>query len=100
MFIHSVYFWLGQPESTDDRDALRAGLESLRGVSTIQNAQIGTPAETRRPVVDHSYDLALLLTFADKAAHDVYQDHPVHLEFVAGYKHLWTRVQIYDVETK
>ena len=97
MFIHSVYFWLTRPESTDDHDALRAGLESLRGVSAIQDVKLGQPADTRRPVIDHSYDFALLLTFADKAAHDVYQEHPVHLEFIAECQHLWSRVQIYDV---
>ncbi|MDB5240049.1 MAG: stress responsive alpha-beta barrel protein, partial [Spirosoma sp.] len=31
-----------------------------------------------------------------RAAHDAYQVHPVHLEFVAECAHLWNRVQIYD----
>ncbi|MBO0934498.1 Dabb family protein [Fibrella aquatilis] len=100
MFLHSVYFWLSNPESTDDRAALQAGLESLRGVPAIQASYIGSPAETRRPVIDHSYDLSLILHFADKAAHDVYQDHPIHLEFVAECKHLWSQVKIYDVMAK
>ncbi|MEZ0608608.1 Dabb family protein [Fibrella sp. WM1] len=100
MFIHSVYFWLARPESDEDRAALKAGLESLRGVEAIQAAQIGTAAATRRPVIDHSYDFALLLTFADEASHDVYQEHPIHLAFVDNCKHLWNRVQIYDVDVK
>lgn len=100
MFLHSVYFWLSNPESTDDRAALTAGLESLRSISTIETAYIGAPAATRRPVIDHSYDLSLILVFADQAAHDVYQDHPVHLEFVAECKHLWNQVKIYDVNAK
>lgn len=99
MLLHSVYFWLSNPESSDDRAALKAGLESLRGISDIQTAYIGSPAETRRPVIDHSYDLSLIVIFADKAAHDVYQDHPVHLEFVAECKHLWNQAKIYDVDT-
>jgi hypothetical protein len=99
MFIHSVYFWLANPESDADRAALQAGLESLRGVDAIQAVSIGTPANTRRPVIDHSYDFALLLTFTDEAAHDVYQDHAVHLAFVDTCRHLWSRVQIYDIET-
>ena len=98
MFIHSVYFWLSSPESDADRAALKAGLETLRGVEAIQATAIGAAADTRRPVIDHSYDFALLLTFADKTAHDVYQDHPIHQQFVADCKHLWSRVQIYDVQ--
>lgn len=100
MFLHSVYFWLSNPESADDRAALQAGVESLRGISAIQTAYVGVPAQTRRPVIDHSYDLSLVLVFADKAAHDAYQDHPVHLEFVAECKHLWSQVKIYDAEAK
>jgi len=96
MFVHTVFFWLKHPENRDDHTALRAGLESLRGVKEITTAYVGTPAETRRPVIDHSYDFSLTLVFADKAAHDVYQTHPIHQEFVAECAHLWERVKIYD----
>ena len=96
MFIHAVYFWLHHPESQVDHDALRAGLESLKAIKEVSVAYIGTPAETRRPVIDHTYDFALTLVFADKAAHDIYQEHPVHLAFVEKCAHLWERVQIYD----
>lgn len=96
MFVHTVFFWLNHPESQDDRNALRAGLESLRGVNHITTAYIGTPAETRRPVIDHTYDFSLTFVFADKAAHDAYQVHPIHQEFVAECQHLWERVLVYD----
>lgn len=97
MFVHSVYFWLKHPENQEDRDALKAGLNSLKGVQEITTVYIGGPAETRRPVIDHTYDLSLILVFADQSAHDAYQVHPVHQEFVAECSHLWERVQIYDV---
>ncbi len=96
MFVHTVFFWLVHPESADDRKALRAGLESLKSVRDITAAYIGTPADTRRPVIDHSYDFSLTFVFADRAAHDAYQVHPVHQEFVAECSHLWQRVQVYD----
>ncbi len=96
MFVHTVFFWLKHPESQDDRNALRAGLESLRGIKDISVIYIGTPAETRRPVIDHSYDFSLTLVFAGQTAHDAYQVHPVHQEFVAECSHLWERVRIYD----
>ena len=96
MFVHTVFFWLTHPESQSDRDALRAGLESLKGVNHISAAYIGKPADTRRPVIDHTYDFSITFVFADRAAHDAYQVHPVHLEFVAECAHLWNRVQVYD----
>jgi len=96
MFVHTVFFWLKHPENNDDRSALAAGLETLKGVQDISAAYIGKPAETRRPVIDHSYDFSITFVFADKAAHDVYQEHPIHLKFVADCAHLWERVQVYD----
>jgi Stress responsive A/B Barrel Domain len=96
MFVHTVFFWLAHPESQSDHDALSAGLESLKSVKDIAVAYIGKPADTRRPVVDHTYDFSITLVFNDRAAHDAYQVHPVHLEFVAECGHLWNRVQIYD----
>ncbi|QHV98364.1 Dabb family protein [Spirosoma endbachense] len=96
MFVHTVFFWLKHPENRDDHDALRAGLESLKAVQEISAAYIGTPAETRRPVIDHSYDFTLTFVFTDKAAHDAYQVHPIHEAFVASCSHLWERVQVYD----
>lgn len=96
MFVHTVFFWLNHPENQDDRNALRAGLESLKGIQEISAAYIGSPAETRRPVIDHTFDFSLTFVFTDKAAHDAYQVHPIHQEFVAECQPLWTRVQVYD----
>ncbi|MCC6414331.1 MAG: Dabb family protein, partial [Opitutaceae bacterium] len=45
-----------------------------------------------------SYDYALTCMFADLAAHNAYQVHPLHTAFVAVGKPLWSRVQIYDAE--
>ena len=96
MFIHNVYFWLHNPGSDDDRQGLRAGLETLKTIEHSQAVYVGTPAETRRPVIDHSYDFALMLIFADKAAHDAYQEHPTHLKFVEDCARYWQQVKIYD----
>lgn len=96
MFVHTVFFWLAHPENQDDCQALRAGIETLTSITDISAAYVGTPADTRRPVIDHSYDFSLTFVFADKAAHDTYQVHPTHLAFVDACKHLWTRVQVYD----
>lgn len=96
MFVHTVFFWLNRPDNQDDRAALRAGLDSLKSIKHISAAYIGTPADTRRPVIDHTYDFSLTFVFDDRAAHDAYQTHPVHLEFVAEYQHLWEYVKVYD----
>lgn len=96
MFVHSVYFWLKEKDSTQAQQALLAGLKTLESIEAVHTSYVGVPAETRRPVIDHSYSFALVLVFNDQAAHDIYQEHPVHLKFVENCAHLWERVQIYD----
>ncbi|PTY05404.1 transcription-repair coupling factor [Opitutaceae bacterium EW11] len=97
MLVHSVLFWLRPDLSPADRNAFRAGLESLRAAKTVESLYIGCPAPTPdRPVIDRSYAFALTIVFKDVAAHDAYQVDPLHLAFVENHKAKWTRVQIYD----
>jgi hypothetical protein len=95
-FIHHVYFWLKNPESSDDCNQLVEGLEKLSKVSTIKDFHIGKPASTRRPVIDSSYSVSWLVPFKNKQDHDSYQTDPIHLKFVEECKHLWDKIQIYD----
>jgi hypothetical protein len=58
---------------------------------------VGTRAEEfKRDVNAVDYDVALHMVFKDKAAHDTYQDHPRHVEFIKKNKHLWKSVRVYD----
>ncbi|MES1168942.1 MAG: Dabb family protein, partial [Oleiharenicola lentus] len=60
---------------------------------------VGVPADTpRRPIIDSSYDVALIVVCKDVAAEAAYQVDPLHLAFVGQFKTFWTRVQIYDAE--
>jgi hypothetical protein len=99
-FVHHVFFWLSNPGSTSDVDALMTGLKKLAAISSVRHIQIGVPADTRRPVIDHTYSASLLLIFDDKAGHDSYQDDPLHVEFVKNCSPLWNKVTIYDSESR
>jgi hypothetical protein len=52
----------------------------------------------KRDVNDRDWDVALHLVFADKAAHDKYQDHPEHLKFIEENKDTWAKVRVFDSE--
>jgi hypothetical protein len=96
MFIHSVYFWL-KPDLPDAaRTSFIEGLHSLLTIESVQAGHIGIPAETRRPVVDHTYSHALVLMFPDASAHEQYQRHAIHDRFRNECKACWNRVVIYD----
>ncbi|MBN8524549.1 MAG: Dabb family protein [Planctomycetes bacterium] len=98
MLLHTVLFWLKPGLSAAEITEFEAGLRSLTAIPSVRYGFIGRPAATRRPVIDHSYSYKLVVGFDDLAGHDLYQDIPVHKDFIARCSRLWTRVQIYDAD--
>jgi hypothetical protein len=95
--VHHVFFWLKAPGSKDDLAKLLAGLRTLANIETVQAAHFGVPATTeKRDVVDNSFSASEILFFDDVAGQKIYQDHPIHKQFVADCSHLWERVVFYD----
>ena len=68
----------------------------LGKVPAVRHLFAGRPMNTPREVVDNSYDVGLTVVLDDSAGHDVYQEHPLHKDFIARNKEHWQRVQIYD----
>jgi hypothetical protein len=97
MFTHIVLFWLKPDAPAQAREQLaedcRALLSKIPGVKFLT---AGHPAMTPREVVDNSYSVGLCVILTDRAAHDVYQTHPLHLEFIARNKAHWERVRVMD----
>lgn len=97
MLVHSVYFWFKSDADPARVARFQEGLQRLCAIPEAQSASFGRPAATsKRPVIDDSYAWALILQFADIAAHDRYQDHPVHQQFVEDFKPTWEKVTVYD----
>ena len=46
MFVHSVYFWLKEELTDDQRSAFREGIESLGNAESVKHHFVGTPADT------------------------------------------------------
>jgi hypothetical protein len=95
--VHHVFFWLKNPESKEDLARLLQGLRTLSKIETVRASHFGVPASTeKRDVVDNSYSASEILFFDDTAGQKVYQDHPIHKQFVADCSHLWEKVVVYD----
>jgi len=95
--VHHVFFWLKNPGSKEDLAKLLAGLRTLANIETVRGTHFGVPASTeKRDVVDNSYSASEILFFDDTAGQKVYQDHPIHKQFVADCSHLWEKVVVYD----
>lgn len=91
-----VFFWL-KDTSHKKIDFFKNRIVSfLDQIKTIDNYHVGIPASTDRPIIERSYTIALVVTFKDKKAHDIYQKHEAHKSFIDDCQHLWTCVKIFD----
>ncbi|MBC7913973.1 MAG: Dabb family protein [Pyrinomonadaceae bacterium] len=96
MFIHHVFFWLKVDLTQLEKDKFKTGLVSLTQIENIKSSHIGVPASTNRHVIDTSYSYSLLLIFENAQEEEIYQAHPIHLNFVAECASLWDKVAVFD----
>ena len=95
--VHHVFFWLKNTGSVEDRDKLIEGVKTLSKIETVRELRVGVVASTeKRDVVDNSWAVSELMFFSDVAGQAAYQSHPIHLEFIKNYSHLWEKVIVYD----
>ena len=99
---HDVYFTLrdASPEAKQKLvDACRLYLAGHEG--TVFFATGVRAEEMTREVNDRGFDVSLHVHFRDKAAHDAYQEHPRHKQFIAEMSANWKTVRVFDswVET-
>ena len=99
--VHSVYFWL-KPEATKaDAEALARDCKTMLGpLDSVKQLDVGPPLGKSRGAVDGSYQVGLVVYFADQAGCDTYLKHPDHLKLVAKYKDRWQKVVVYDFVRK
>lgn len=101
-FIHSVYFWLKNPENKDDRAAFEQAMKKMirTNPQAISN-HLGCPAASeKRDVVDNSFSYFYMMVFSDLEAQNAYQTDPTHMLFIEEASHLWERVLVYDSISK
>jgi hypothetical protein len=94
---HDVYFTLQDASPEAKRKLVEACRRHLTGHEGTVFFAAGVRAdEMAREVNDKGYDVSLHVYFRDKAAHDTYQDHPRHKEFIAEMSANWKAVRVFD----
>ncbi len=97
MLAHNVFFTLNDPSDAAKAKLVQACHQYLSKHPGTVFYACGTLAqELRRDVNDLAFDVALHLVFENQAAHDVYQDAPLHNQFVAENKATWKNVRVFD----
>lgn len=95
---HVVLCWLREPGNAADREALIDASQALADIPGLVSLRTGTALPSDRPIVDSSFDLALIMTFADEAAMRAYLSHPLHQALVdSEVRPRVARLLVYDI---
>jgi len=94
---HNVYFTLNDSSPEAQKALVEACETYLAGHEGTVFFAAGTRAtEKTRDVNDTGFDVSLHLYFEDEAAHEAYQNHSRHHEFIEKMKANWKTVRVFD----
>ena len=95
--VHNVFFSLKDGSGANIQALTDACHKYLKGHDGVEYFAAGPVVEElSRPVNQKDFHVALCVVFKDKAAHDVYQTHPRHLQFIDENKATWESVRVFD----
>jgi hypothetical protein len=94
---HVVIVWLKDAGSAAAREQYIAHSRRLSKLPMVLDYKVGTALPKTREIVDSSYDIAVVSTFADQEAIKAYLDHPEHQTIVQeALKPLVAKAIVYD----
>lgn len=94
---HVVVVWLKTPGDESARRRLIDNARSLADIPGVSDVRTGAVVPSTRPVVDSTYDVALVMTMRDADTLKAYATHPIHRRFVEEQvRPLVERYRVYD----
>ena len=101
-FVHAVLFNMksGTPEAEID-SLVADAYQLLAKVPTVRRIDSGRrEVLMQRDVNDKAFTVGLTVYFDDKAGHDVYATHPLHIDYINKHKDHWAAVRVFDFVAK
>jgi hypothetical protein len=99
MLVHLVYIWLKPDNKQIAREQFLNDCDAiLKKIPSVRHLWCGRMIPSTRDVVDSSYDVGVCVIYDDQAGHDLYQEHPLHKEFLARNKPNFERIRVYDFQ--
>jgi hypothetical protein len=96
---HMVYFTLKDSSPAQIDRMIEACRKYLSGHEGTVYFGVGTLVpDLTREVNQRDFHIALQLVFESRAAHDRYQAHPRHQQFITENRDNWERVRVYDAD--
>ena len=77
---HVVVCWQKHPGDEAERGALMGSVQTIRTIPGVVNAYAGSMVASTRPVVDSTWDVAFVITFADQQSMNSYVTDPIHVK--------------------
>jgi hypothetical protein len=94
---HVVVFWLKDAGNAEHRATILNASRRFEQIPGVVSVEAGQVIASTRPVVDSSFDVAVVIRFSDEQAMREYDQHPIHQEAVRGVlRELVERVRVYD----
>jgi hypothetical protein len=94
---HIVIVWLQEPGNAEHRARIISESQVLREIPGVTGLRAGNMLPSQRPIVDSSYDVALIVSLQDASALADYLSHPLHVKLVEEtLKPLVKQIQVYD----
>jgi hypothetical protein len=97
LLVHNVFFTLKDRAPAARQRLLDACRKYLTGHPGTVLFAAGTLAEAlNRPVNVRDFDVGLHIVFQNQAAHDAYQVHERHEQFIRENRDNWAQVRVFD----
>ena len=97
MLAHMVYFSLNDGSEQARKQLVAACHKYLKDHPGVVFFAAGTVVpDLDRPVNDRDFDVSLNVIFQTRKAHDDYQVHPRHKQFIEENKPNWKKVRVFD----
>jgi hypothetical protein len=97
LLVHNVFFALHDNSGPARERLVAACKKYLSSHPGTVFFAVGTLAEElKRPVNDRDFDVGLHVIFENQTAHDHYQIHALHHQFIEENKGNWKKVRVFD----
>jgi hypothetical protein len=94
---HVVLCWLGEPGNRDHQRRIIEASKQFRGMAGVLKVSTGRVLPSDRNIVDDSFDVGIVITFASVEDMRRYLVHPVHVATVRDIiRPLTSRILVYD----
>lgn len=98
---HVVVCWLKEPGNVDARRQIIAASHRLADIPGVVSVTPGTMLPSTRPIVDSTFDVAIVMVFPDQQTMNEYLVHPQHQKAVREIlQPLVKKILVYDFVTE